>query len=80
MKLYYSERYEENVSKLRCFKGVDTLSTMTIQVETSDFNRFPNAKAYASFTALTCGEQSSGVNVTPLQLLNKVIQCLGLYL
>lgn len=58
--LYHSERYEENVSKLRCFKGVDTLSAMTIQVETSDFNRFPNAKAYASFTGLTCGEQSSG--------------------
>ena len=32
--LYHSERYEENVSKLRCFKGVDTLSAMTIQVET----------------------------------------------
>lgn len=58
--LYHTERYEENVSKLRCFKGVDTLSAMTIQVETSDFNRFPNAKAYASFVGLTCGEQSSG--------------------
>lgn len=57
---YHTERYEENVSELRCFKGVDTLSAMTIQVETSDFNRFPNAKAYASFTGLTCGEQSSG--------------------
>lgn len=54
------ERYGENISKLRCFKGIDTLSAMTIQAETSDFNRFPNAKAYASFTGLTCGEQSSG--------------------
>ncbi len=58
--LYHTERYEEPVSKLRCFKGIDTLSAMTIQVETSDFNRFPNAKAYASYTGLTCGEQSSG--------------------
>lgn len=58
--LSHTERYEEKISKLRCFKGVDTLSAMTIQVETSDFNRFPNAKAYASFTGLTCGEQSSG--------------------
>ena len=57
---YNTERYKENVSKLRCFKGIDTTSAITIQVETSDFNRFPNAKAYASFTGLTCGEQSSG--------------------
>ena len=55
----HRERYEENISQLRCFKGIDTLSAMTIQVETSDFHRFPNAKAYASFTGLTCGEQSS---------------------
>ena len=39
--LSHTERYEEKISKLRCFKGVDTLSAMTIQVETSDFNRFP---------------------------------------
>ena len=50
--LYHTERYEENVSKLRCFKGVDTFSVMTIQVETSDFNRFPNAKACAFLLAL----------------------------
>ena len=58
--LYHTERYEEKVSELRCFKGIDTLSAMTLQVETSDFSRFPNAKAYASYTGLTCGEQSSG--------------------
>lgn len=57
---YHTEHYEENVSKLRSFKGIDTTSAITIQVETSDFNRFPNAKAYASFTGLTCGEHSSG--------------------
>lgn len=45
--LSHMKRYEENISKLRCFKGINTLSAMTIQVETSDFNRFPNAKAYA---------------------------------
>lgn len=39
------ERYEENGSKLRCFKDVDTFSAMIIQVETSDFNCFPNVKA-----------------------------------
>lgn len=58
--LYHSEEYEKIVSKLRCFKGIDTLSAMIIQTEVSDFNRFPNAKAFASYTGLTCGEQSSG--------------------
>lgn len=58
--LSHMGRYAEKISELRCFKGIDTLSAMAIQVETSDFDRFPSAKAYASFTGLTCGEQSSG--------------------
>ena len=58
--MYQSERYHEKVSKLRCFKGIDTFAAMTIQVETADFERFPNAKAYASYTGLTTGEHSSG--------------------
>ena len=58
--MYQSERYHEKVSKLRCFKGIDTFAAMTIQVEIADFERFPNAKAYASYTGLTTGEHSSG--------------------
>ena len=40
--------------------NIDTFAAMTIQVETADFERFPNAKAYASYTGLTTGEHSSG--------------------
>lgn len=58
--MYQSDRYNEKVSELRCFKGIDTFAAMTIQVETADFERFPNAKAYASYTGLTTGEHSSG--------------------
>ena len=58
--MYQSDRYKEKVSELRCIKGIDTFAAMTIQVETSDFDRFPNAKAYASYTGLTTGEHSSG--------------------
>ena len=58
--MYQSDRYNEKVSKLRCFKGIDTFAAMTIQVETADFERFPSAKAYASYTGLTTGEHSSG--------------------
>lgn len=54
------ETYEKPVGKLRCFKGVDTLAAMTLHVEVSDFNRFPNANAFMSFCGLTPGENSSG--------------------
>lgn len=57
---YHSERYEEQISKLRCFSGIDTLSAMTIQVEISDFSRFPKAKAFSAYIGLTEGEHSSG--------------------
>lgn len=57
------ERYKKAVSKLRCIKGINTFSAMTILVETSDFKRFPNAKAYASYLGLTPMEHSSGDNI-----------------
>lgn len=56
---YHQERYEESISKLRCFCGIDTMSAMTIEVEISDFERFPNARAFSSYVGLTCGEHSS---------------------
>lgn len=58
--IYQSEKYINMVSKLRCFKGIDTLSGMIIHVETSGFDRFPSAKAYSSYVGLGNGEHSSG--------------------
>lgn len=52
MRCIKSRRYHEKVSKLRCFKGIETFAAMTIQVETADFERFPSAKAYASILDL----------------------------
>lgn len=37
---------------------------MTIHVETSDFTRFPNAKAYTAYLGLTPSEHSSGNKVS----------------
>ncbi|KRN80973.1 transposase [Pediococcus ethanolidurans] len=48
---------------LKCFKGVDTLSALTIQVEISDFNRFPNAASFAAYLGLTPMEHSSGEKI-----------------
>lgn len=58
--LSQKETYKEKISRLRCLKGIDTAAAMTLQVETSDFDRFPNANAYASYCGLTPGEDSSG--------------------
>ena len=43
--MYQSERYHEKVSKLRCFKGIETFAAMTIQVETADFRTFSKRKS-----------------------------------
>ena len=38
------------VARLRAFRGLDTLSAVTILTETCDFRRFPTASAYVAFT------------------------------
>lgn len=59
----HQERYAESVAHLRTFKGIDTASAMTIQVEISDFNRFATAKSFYAYLGLTPSEQSSGGKV-----------------
>ncbi|MEG0276295.1 MAG: IS110 family transposase [Coprobacillus sp.] len=58
--LSLKEPYKEKIGKLRCFKGIDTTAAMILHVEVSDFERFPNAKAFSSFCGLTPSENSSG--------------------
>lgn len=60
----HEDRYEKSIASLRCFKGIDTVAAMTIHVETSDFSRFPKAKAYAAYLGLTPSEHSSGNKVS----------------
>jgi len=52
--------YARLVHALRCLKGIDTLSGITLIVETQDFRRFGHARAYMDFTGLVCSENSSG--------------------
>lgn len=61
--LAQSEPYRTAVSYLRCFKGVDTLSAITLIVETQDFQRFSDAPAFMKFTGLTSSEWSSAEKV-----------------
>jgi transposase len=52
--------YVALVQAFRCLKGIDTLSAITLIVETQDFRRFGHARAYMDFTGLVPSEQSSG--------------------
>jgi transposase len=58
-----STPYRIPVRYLRCFKGIDTLSALTLVVETQEFRRFADAPAYMSFTGLVCSEASTGDKV-----------------
>lgn len=55
--------YRTPVQSLRCLKGIDTLSALTLVVETHDFRRFATAAAFMSFTGLVPSEASSGARV-----------------
>jgi len=52
----------EAVARLRAFRGIDTLSAVTILTETCDFRRFPSAASYMAFTGLVPSEHSSGAS------------------
>jgi transposase len=60
--LAQSPTYRTPVSYLRCLKGIDTLSALTLAVETQEFKRF-SARSFMSYTGLVCSEHSSGDRV-----------------
>jgi transposase len=55
-----SEPYIPRVKKLRCFKGIDFLTALTLVVEVGDFKRFKSAEAFMAFLGLVPREYSSG--------------------
>jgi transposase len=48
------------VGRLRCLRGVDTLTALGIVAEVGDFRRFHNAEEFMSFIGLVPSEHSSG--------------------
>lgn len=48
------------VAKLRCLRGIDTLTALAIVVEIGDFGRFRSAREFMSFVGLVPSEHSSG--------------------
>lgn len=60
--LKYSEhkRYKEKKDTLNCFKGLDTLSSMTLITELGDIKRFIHPNKTVSYAGLDIIEYSSG--------------------
>lgn len=52
----------EAVARLRAFRGIDTLSAVTMVAETCDFRRFGTAASFMAFTGLIPSEHSSGAS------------------
>ncbi len=54
------EPYRERVGWLRCFRGIDTVTAMTILAELHDFRRFDDPRRLMSYLGLVPSEHSSG--------------------
>lgn len=52
--------HAELVARLRCLRGIDTLSAVGITAEIGDFERFATAEQFMSFVGLVPSERSSG--------------------
>ncbi len=59
-KLAETETYEPSVRKLRCLRGIETLTAMVLIAEITDFRRFASPRALMAFVGLIPSENSSG--------------------
>jgi len=58
-----AEPYREPVGWLRCFRGIDTITAMTIIVELHEFGRFKSARALMAYLGMVPSEHSTGESV-----------------
>jgi transposase len=54
------EPLRARVARLRCFRGIDDLTALTVAAELGDARRFPSASRIMAFTGLVPSEYSSG--------------------
>jgi transposase len=52
--------WREAVARLRCLRGIDTLSALTLSVEIGDARRFASARHLVAYVGLNVSERSSG--------------------
>ena len=53
-------QWRERVARLRCLRGIDTLTALALVVEIGDFGRFRSAEEFMAFVGLVPSERSSG--------------------
>ena len=61
-KLALSPPYKEAVERLRCFRGIKTLTAMVLVTEIGDWRRFNSPSQLMSYLGLIPSEHSSGSN------------------
>jgi transposase len=54
------EQWRTLVARLRCLRGIDTLTALAIVAEIGDFDRFRRAEEFMAFVGLVPSERSSG--------------------
>src|SRR5438876_1415283 len=54
------EPWRALVARLRCLRGIDTLTALALVAEIGDFNRFRSAEEFMAFVGLVPSEHSSG--------------------
>jgi transposase len=54
------EPYAEAVAWLRCFRGIDTLTALSVAAEIHDWRRFPSPRALMAYLGMVPSESSSG--------------------
>jgi len=54
------EPYAQAVAWLRCFRGIDTLTALSVAAEIHDWRRFPSPRALMAYLGLVPSESSSG--------------------
>jgi transposase len=52
--------WRQLVAKLRCLRGIDTLTALALVAEIGDFDRFSSAEEFMAFVGLVPSEHSSG--------------------
>lgn len=52
--------YEKSVQKLKAFRGIGTLTALSLVLEIGDFRRFSRAEQFMAFLGLVPSERSSG--------------------
>jgi transposase len=54
------EPWRRLVARLRCLRGIDTLTALALVAEIGDFDRFKSAEEFMAFVGLVPSERSSG--------------------